>query len=435
TGMNTLLHAPIQAAVQPAEWEDVDSAAQRTTRLDTTLIFSDENEMEMTASHTAVISRNQSSSQADNTQKIDITSFLMGLNSNSGKAETSNQFPLFSDHPQPSVEQKDDAVSVKKIDFNEFLMSLTSNEKTPNPAEGPEKENVFFVPSPVAEDTAPSSAQFVFPCEPLDTCNVTKIFKGHDDGMEMTTCQVPDVFSAIPGSVCSETVFRGDKTAGLSLCDDMEITGNYTDIIRKEQLGISADRQSSERQERTHPVKAVHKVLPTHSFSERDFSLGRRVSSAEGPQDSCSATALHSRGAREPLAADPSKPSKGSSQLPLFSEKSVVFPSGENMDLTESCGVMVPDHNIDPRLLERKAAPAYLAQGDNKTLKTGVATTTSSWEQPACDVSSLISGKMTSGLKPSPFAGEQTVVFSADAEMDITRSHTVSADNRILLQQ
>ncbi|XP_069713296.1 kinetochore scaffold 1 [Phaenicophaeus curvirostris] len=958
TGMNTLLHAPIQAAVQQTEWQDVHNATQRTNRHDTTLIFLDENEMDMTASHTAVISRNQDSSQADNTEKIDITSFLTGLNSNSGKAEMGKEFPFFSDHPRPSLEQKKDATTVRKIDFNEFLMSLNSNEKAPNPAEGPEKENMFFVPSAVAEDVARSSAQFVYSHEPLDTCNVTKVFKGHDDGMEMTKCQASDVkavfsdvcdalpeqflradvteafvddgmdmtvshtakvsfpftsvgnqslnfqknfpsaeldksilkkapnqlltvrqgpqlctdkkavavedrqdltsvwtvkpearaMSAIPGSVCSETVFRGDKAVVLSMCNAMEITGNCIDIIHndrtkemsvscpkpsekpvnthsllaenrhpalgdgditrslmsldnrgsvsygnsaleapsgsdermervtqehraapvnagfdsctdvpksraqhraasshllslpgektlmfsgedmdltktwvvkddgkdaenespagvlvsvtckshfldnratshtlneqeemeitkchaividdqsngmaakqmhcntvprknqskdvsedansldmdkenlevigingniksnqaeglemmmvdkklgktnfqasdssssakslcplqeqkrdvpesavtvtrsfvslqnqnavvsqllgenlpnasasctndgtdrfagdenmditrthpaafdvapvekyeskdqnkvipkqlqiqtswlpgssgvditsqstaiecgdlkvstkqqtvppgapsgsllpsndpapsgmkgKEQLGISADWQSSERQERTHTVKAVHKVLPPHSGSERDFSVGRTVSSAEGLQDPCSVAGLRSRGAQEPLAANPSEPRKGSSQLPLFLEKSVVFPSGENMDLTESCGVVVPDHNINPLLLERKAVPAYLVQGDNKTmpLKTEVAITMSSREQPVCDASSLVSGKKMSGLKHSPFADEQTVVFPADADMDITRSHTVSADNKIILQQ
>ncbi|XP_053924697.1 kinetochore scaffold 1 [Cuculus canorus] len=962
TGMNTLLHAPIQAVLQQTEWHDMDNATQRTNRHDTTLIFSDENEMDMTASHTAVIARNQASSQADNTEKIDITSFLTGLNSNSGKAEMGKEFHFFSDRPHPSLEQKEHATTVKKIDFNEFLMSLNSNEKAPIPAEGPEKENVFFDPSQVTEDVAQSSAQFVYSHEPLDTCNVTKVFRGHNDGMEMTKCQTSDVkavfsgvcdvlpehflhadvteafvddgmdmtvshtakmsfpfssvgnqslnfkksfpaaesdklilktapnqlltvqqdpqlctnkkpvtvedrqdltavrtvkpeagaMSTIPGSVRSETVFRGDQTVMLSMCDDMEITGNYTDIIRndrtkeisiscpkpsekpvntnsslaenrhpalgdedvtrslmsldnqasvsyrnsalkapsgsdeqmekvtrdhsaagfdsrtnapkmraqhraanshllslpgdktlvfsgedmdltktwvvkydgkdaenesppgvftsitckphfldnratsrtlneqeemeitkchavviddqsngttakqmhcntiprknqskdvsedansldmdkenlevigingntkssqaremnakglemmmvdqklgktnfqtsgpssgtkslyalpekkrdvpestvtvtrsfvslqnqkavasqplgknfpntsvsctndrrdrfaddenvditsthlvafdvapvdavqkyeskdqnkviskqlqiqtsqfpgsscvditsqstatecgdlkmstkqqtlppgapsgsllssndpapsgmkgKQQLGISAGWQSADRQEATHTVKAVHKVLTTHIDSEGNFSVDRTVSSEEGFPDPLSVHGLRSRDAQELLAANLSEPHKGSSQLPLFLEKSVVFPSGENMDLTRSCGVVVPDHNINPILSERKAVPAYLVQGDNKTmpLKTGVVVITNSQEQPACDMSSFAAGKKTSGLKHLPFADEKTVVFSTDADMDITRSHTVSADNKIILQQ
>ncbi|XP_010562640.1 PREDICTED: protein CASC5 [Haliaeetus leucocephalus] len=978
TGMNTLLHAPIQALVQQTEWHDADSAIQRTNRHDTTLIFSDENEMDMTASHTAVITRNLKNNQADETEKIDITSFLAGLNSNKGKAEMSKEFHFFSDptdHSCLSFEQKEDATTVKKINFNEFLMSLKSNEKPLNPTEGPEKENVFFVPSQVLEDMAQLSMEFVYSCEQLDTCNETKVFTGQDDGMEMTKCQASDVkamfpgiceappeqllcadvteafaddgmdmttshtanmsfpfssvgnqnlnfkkdfpsaevdnailkralnqhlivqhhpqlctdkklvnvedrrtptvlqtvkqearsMSAIPGSVSSETVFRGDKTVVFSKCDDMEITGNYTDVIyndstkevnsschktfenpvntnsslaenrcpahgdrdvtkslmsldnraslsyknsmlepslgsdeqikkvtrdhgtasvnvgfdsctnsvstgvsksrlqhrladselvslpgektvifsgedmdltktcvvkddgknieneppagmftsvtckphflenrstapnlneqeemeitkchavviddqsngitaeakqihckiipRKNQnknvgegansldmdkenlevigingnikrsqaierntkdpevimvdkklgktnfqasgpsshaksacslqeqmrevrenivntcafmslqnqkvdgsqpleknlntsvsctndkmglfsddenmdiskthpaafvaplntvqeyenncnqnnviskqlqnqtfqfsgssgvgitsqtaaiecgnlkmktnkqtvtplapngsfifsdefapsgmkgnehlgtiLGINTDCQNSDRQEKTHPMKVVNKVLPTQVDSERDFSIGKTVSPEEDFKNPHSVDSLHLRGAEEPLLANTSEPHQGNSQLPLFLEKSVVFPSGENMDLTGNCAVMVPDYNINAVLSERKAVPGYLVQGENKlmALKKGVMMTINSQEQPACNVHSLVSGKKmltVSGLKHLPFADEKTTIFSEDADMDITRSHTVSADKIIL---
>ncbi|XP_054681889.1 kinetochore scaffold 1 [Grus americana] len=930
TGMNTLLHAPIQALVQQTEWHDADNAIQRTHRHDTTLIFSDENEMEMTASHTAVITRNLKNSQADKTEKIDITSFLAGLNSNNEKAEMSKEFHFFSDPTNiscPSFEQKEDATTVKKINFNEFLMSLKSNEKARNPIEGPEKENVFFVPSQVPEDMAQSSVESVYSHEPLDTCNVTKVFRGQDDGMEMTKCQASNVkamfsgiceappeqllrvdvteafiddgmdmttshtakmsfpfvgvenqslnfkkdfpstefdnsilkrasnqhlivqqdpqvctdkkivnvedrrdptmvrtvkqeartMSAIPGSVSSETVFRGEKTVVFSKCDDMEITGNYTDVIyndsakemnsshhktfgkpvntncslaekrhpahgdrdtmkslmsldnraslsyknsalelslgsgertekvtqdhgtasvnvgfesctnsassgvskgrlqhrqansqllalpgektvifsgedmdltkacvvrddgknvenespagvfisvtcrphsldntstspnlneqeemeitkchavviddqsngitaeakrmhckiipRKNQnknvseaansldidkenlevisingikrsqaiemntkdleilmvdkklgnpnfqnasvsctndkpgmfsddqsmditkthpaafdvapintvqeyennrnqnnviskqlqtqtfqfsgssgvditsqsaamecgdlkmntnkqavtplapngslissnepipsgmkgnkqlgtiLGINADCPNSDRQEKPRTMKLVNKILPTQVDSERRFSIGKTVSSEVDFKNPLSADSLHLRGAEEPSLANTSEPHQGGSQLPAFSEKSVVFPSGENMDLTGNCAVMVPNHNINSVLSERKAVPGYLVQDENKIIffKKGVMMTINSQEQPACDAYSLESGKKTlttTGLKHLPFAGEKTTIFSEDADMDITRSHTVSAD-KIFLQ-
>ncbi|XP_074774548.1 outer kinetochore KNL1 complex subunit KNL1 [Athene noctua] len=977
TGMNTLLHAPIQALVQQTEWPDADNTIQRTNRHDTTLIFSDENEMDMTASHTAVITRNLKNNQADKTEKIDITSFLAELNSNNGKAEMSKEFHFFPDptnHLCPSFEQKKDTMTVKKIDFNEFLMSLKSNEKALNPAEGPEKENVFFVPSQVSEDMARSSMEFVYSHEPLDTCNVTKVFRGQEDGMEMTKCQTSDVkamfsgiceappeqflhadvteafvddgmdmttshtvkmsfpfsdvrnqslnfrkdlpstelddsvvkrasnqhlivqhdpqlctdkkrvnvedrqdppvprtvkqetrtMSAIPGSISSETVFRGDKTVVFSKCDDMEITDNYTDVIyndstkemnsschkifekpvntnsllaenrhlthggrdvaksltasdnravlyknnalelslgsdeqmekviqdpgttsvnagfdsctnsgaagvpmsrlqdrpansqlvslpgetmvifsgedmnltktcvvrgdgknienespagvftsapckphlldnrstppswneqaemeitkchavviddqsdgitaeakqmhckiiqRKNQnknvsegansldmdkenldvitingnikrnqtieintedvevrmvdknlgktnfqasgpsscaksvcslqeqkrevpentvtntcafislqnqkvgmsqplgktlpdasvcctndkedmfsddenmditkihaaafdvapvntiqeyennhiennttskqlqnqtfqfsgssavdmasqtaaikcedlntnkqtatplapnssfissneptpsvmkgneqlgtvLGRNADCQNSEKQEKTHTVKAVTKVLPTQVDSERDFSIGKTVYSEEDLKSSHSLDGLHMRGAGESLLTRTSEPPEGSSQLPLFSEKSVVFPSGENMDLTGNCVVMVPNYNISAASSERKAVPGYLVQDENKIMPLkGVMMTRNSQEQSLCRVYSLASGKKmftTSALKCLPLADEQTTIFSEDADMDITRSHTVSADKVIL---
>ncbi|KAM9223337.1 outer kinetochore KNL1 complex subunit KNL1 [Leptosomus discolor] len=927
TGMNTLLHGPIQALVQQTEWHDADNATQRTNRHDTTLIFSDENEMDVTASHTAVITRDLESNEADKTEKIDITWFLAQLNSNNGKAQTSKEFQFFSDptdHSCPSFEQKEDATAVKKINFSEFLMSLKSNEKACDPIEGPEKENVLFVPSPVSEDVAQSLVEFVYSHEPPDTCNATQVFRGQDGGMEMTKCQASEVravfsgtceappeqlvcadvteafvddgmdmttshtakvsfpfssvgnqnlnfqkdfpsteldnsilkgasnqhliiqhdpqlcpdkkvvnaegrqdpavlrtvkqeartVSAIPGSVSSETVFRGDKTVVFAKHADMEITGSYTDVTyndstkerdsshrkafeqpvntrswlaenrrpahgdrditrsltssdnpasvsyknsalglssgsdertekvtqdhgaasanvafdscaesgpagvstsglqhrlanshlvslpgektvifsgedmeltktcvvkddgknvenespagaftsvtckppfldnrstslhlneqeemeitkchavviddqsnginagakpmhckiipRKSQdknvsggassldvdkenfemssvdgnikssqavemnakdpevimvdkkcgkpkfqasvpcandktskfsadrntditkphpaavdvapvntvqeyennhnrnnvlseqlqsqpfqssgssavgiasqtaatergdlkmkvnkptvtplapsssfhsstepapsgmkgsklLGINADCQNSDRQDKTRALTAVNKVLPTRVDSERDFSVGRTVSSEEGFQKPRSVGGLHLGGAEEPLLANTSELRKGSSQLPLSLEKSVVFPSGENMDLTGNCGAVIPGNTISVALSEGKAVPGYLVQGGNKTmfLTKGAMVTIDSQEQPACGGYSLVSGKKMltmSGLKHLPFAGEKTTVFSEDDDMDITRSHTVLSDNKMILQ-
>nr|XP_013800839.1 PREDICTED: protein CASC5 [Apteryx mantelli mantelli] len=350
TGMDTLLHAPIQALVQQTEWPDADSTIQKTNRHDTTVIFSDENEMDMTASHTAVITRDLKNNQTDKAEKIDITSFLAGLKSNNGKPEMNKEFHFFCDPTNrscPSSEEKPDTTTIKKINFNEFLMSLKSNGKVPNPTEGPEKENLFFVPSQVSEDMAQPSVGYVYSHEPEATYNVTKIFRGQDDGMEITKCQASDVktmfsgiceappeqlicadvteafvddgmdmtishtakmsfpfssaenqslnfkkdfpatelgnnsilkrasnqrlivqenpqlctdkkminvenrldttalqtveqqtrtMSVIPGSILSDTVFRGDKTVVFSMCDDMEITGNYTGIINNESI-------------------------------------------------------------------------------------------------------------------------------------------------------------------------------------------------------
>ncbi|KAM6309017.1 outer kinetochore KNL1 complex subunit KNL1 [Aegotheles albertisi] len=895
-GMNTLLHAPIQASVQQTEWHDADNAIPRTNRHDTTLVFSDGNEMDMTASHTAVITRNLKNNQADKpekmekTDKIDLTSFLAGLNSSSGKADESREFRFFPDptsHSCPSFEQEEEAATVKKINFNEFLMSLKSNEKALNPIEGPEKENVFFVPSQASEDVARSSVEFVYSHEPPDTCNYTKVFREQEDGMEMTRCQasggkavfpgvckappehspcadVTQAFvddgmdmttshtakvsfpfsslncnkdfpstdnsianrasgqhfsaqqdpqlctdrkavnvedrrdltvlqtakqevrttSAIPGSISSETVFRDDKTVVFSTCDDMEMTGNYTDVIcnasaremsssqqetvekpantnsilagngrpahgdrdmakgltsldngapvahgnsalepslgldervekvtqghgnasgnvgfrsrtnsvsaavpksrlqpslansllaslpgektlmfsredmdltrtclvkddsknvadeaaagvfpsvtcrppfpdhraaspdsqeheemeitkchadaidghseggaaeakqmhckinpRKNQnqgvsrgasssdmdkenlevigtdgsfkrsqameidtkekhltasvphtnenmgvfaddqsmditkthpaacaapvnraqeyknnqnnalsmqqqhqsfpfpvgsgagtmsqttatergglkmntnkqtltplapngsgtkgneqlgtvLGINAGCQNSDRQEKARTVELANKTLPARVGSERDFSIGKTEANFKNPP---SVDVLCSRDAGEPLPAKVSEAHQ-SSQLPLFSEKSVVFPSGENMDLTGNCTGMAQSV-----LSGRKAGPGYLVQEENTimSLKKGVTMAINSQGQPACDVYSVAHGKKMlpmAGFKHLPLAGEKTTIFSEDADMDITRSHTVSADNKIILQ-
>ncbi|NXR66334.1 KNL1 protein, partial [Rhadina sibilatrix] len=412
TGMNTLLHAPIQALGQQTEWHDVDHAAPRTDRQDTTLLFSEENEMEMTASHTAVISRNLRAHQPDTTEKIDFTSFLAKLNSSQGKTETSKELSLLSDptnHPGPSLEQKEEATTVKKIDFNEFLLRLKSN----NPAERPDKDSVCCVPSQGLGDVTRLSGEFGYSHEPLDTCNVTKVFRGREGGMEMTRCEAADVKIPFPGgSVLSETIFRGDRTVVFSKCDDMEMTGNYTDIIYKASITEESNGQNSERQEEPQPVRAVSKILPTQGDPDRHFSMGKIGFSREDLKTPLSAHGLLQRGAEEPVCARTSEAPKGSSQLSFFGEKSVVFPHGENMDMTGRCVVMVPGSSTNVVLSENKAAPGCFALAEDMEITTA---------------------HTAQHRRPVPaIPADKTIVFAHDQEdMDITASHTVAVSKNI----
>ncbi|NXH50457.1 KNL1 protein, partial [Dicaeum eximium] len=449
TGMNTLLHAPIQVLGQQTEWHEVDHATPRTDRQDTTLLFSEENEMEMTASHTAMISRNLRDNQPDRTEKIDFTSFLAKLNSRQAKAETSKELSLLPDptnHLCPSLEQKEEATTVKKIDFNEFLLRLKSN----NPAERPDKDNVCCVPSQGSGDVTQLSGEFGYSHEPLDTCNVTKVFRGREGGMEMTKCEAADVkipFLGISeGSVSSETVFRGDKTVVFSMCDDMEMTGNYTDIIYKasttENNEINEDSQNSERQEKPQPGRAVSKVLPTRGDSDRHFSIGKTGSSRKDFKTPPSAHGLLQRGAEEPVWARTSEAPKEHSQLSFFGEKSVVFPHSENMDMTGRSVVMVPDYSISVVLSQNKAAPGCFGQGGNETtsLEKGATTTTPAEQggrQAArgrtitfslaedMEITTTHTAQHRQPIPANP--ADKTIVFAHDQEdMDITTSHTVA---------
>ncbi|NWZ81077.1 KNL1 protein, partial [Poecile atricapillus] len=399
------------------QWHDVDHTAPRMDRQDTTLLFSEENEMEMTASHTAIISRNLRAQQPDRTEKIDFTSFLAKLNSSQGKAETSQELSLLSDpanHPGPSLEQKEEATTVKKIDFNEFLLRLKSN----NPAERADKENVCCVPSQGSGDVTQLSGEFGYSHELLDTCNVTKVFRGREGGMEMTKCEAADVKIPFPGgSVLSETVFRGDKTVVFSKCDDMEMTGNYTDIIYNASTTEKDNGQNSERQEKPQPVRAVSKILPTRGDSDRHFSMGKTGSSRRDLKTPPSARGLLQKGAEEPVWARTSEAPKGSSQL--SGEKSVVFPHGENMDVIGRCVTMVPDYNINIFLSQNEAAPGYFG---GRTISFALAedmeTTTIHTAQH---------------IQPIPaIPADKTIVFAHDQEdMDITASHTVAVSKSI----
>uniref|UniRef100_A0A8C7EDJ6 Knl1 C-terminal RWD domain-containing protein n=1 Tax=Nothoprocta perdicaria TaxID=30464 RepID=A0A8C7EDJ6_NOTPE len=213
-----------------ADTINAENTTQRTNRHDTTVIFSDENEMDMTAPHTAVITHGLENNQTDTAENI--PSVLAGLKSNDGKSEMNKEIHFSCDPSNssyPSSEEKPDAG--KKINFNAFLMSLKSNKKVLNPIEGPEKENLFFGPSQISEDVTPSSAGYLCSHEPeaTSTCNVTKIFSGQDDGMEMTTCQASDVKPVFPGSceAAPEQLVCADVTEAF-VDDGMDMTINHT---------------------------------------------------------------------------------------------------------------------------------------------------------------------------------------------------------------
>ncbi|NWY48652.1 KNL1 protein, partial [Sylvia atricapilla] len=401
------------------QWHDVDHAAPRTDRQDTTFLFSEENEMEMTASHTAVISRDLRAHQPDTTEKINFTSFLAKLNSSQGKAESNKELSLLSDptnHPGPSLEQKEEATTVKKIDFNEFLLRLKSN----SPAERPDKDNVGCVSSQGLGDVTRLSGEFGYSQEPLDTCNVTKVFRGREGGMEMTKCEAADVKIPFPGgSVSSETIFRGDRTVVFSKCDDMEMTGNYTDIIYNASTAEENKGQNSERQEKPQPMRTASKILPSQGDSDRHFSIGKIGSSREDLKTLPSAHGLLQRGAEEPEWARTPEAPKGSSQLSFFGEKSVVFPHGENMDMTGKCMMMVPDYSITVVLPGNKAAPGCFG---GRTISFALA-----------EDMEMTTTHTAQHRQPFPAVpADKTIVFAHDQQdMDITASHTVAVSKNV----
>lgn len=450
----------------------MDNTIPRTDRPDATVIFSDENEMDMTASHTAVIARNLNNSETDKTEKIDIASFLAELNSINGKAEKNKDFHFSFDAADrfcPSFEQKEDATTGKKINSNEFFMN--SNEKALNPIEGPEKENLFFVPSQVSENMARSSVEYVYSHEQLATCNVTKIFREQDDGMEITKCQASDIqnmhsglcevpteqlpsadvtqafaddgmdmttnhtakihfpfsivgnqslnsrkdfssmeldnycivkrtshqqsivkqdpqlctrkkiinvedtvdatalqafkqesrtLSSIPGSVSSETVFRDDKTVVFSQCDDMEITGNYRDVLYNTSTrGMNSSchkafektvNRNSLLVERRHPVNNDNtrslslddRTSPSRKNSARELSSGSDGQNERVTQDH--STVSLNTGFNSCTNSMSTGSSKGRLQhrlansllVSLPGEKTAIF-SGTDVDLTKNC--------------------------------------------------------------------------------------------------
>ncbi|NWI94626.1 KNL1 protein, partial [Pitta sordida] len=406
TGMNTLLHAPIQAVVQQNdEWQEAEQAAGRAGRQDTTLLFPEEGDMEMTASHTALISRDLQSHQAEE-GKIDITSFLAGL-----KADTSRD-PT--NHPGSTLDQKEEAPAVKKINFSEFLLSLKSGDNTPSPAEGPDEENVFFVPSRGSEDVAQPSGEFP---EPPDTCDVTRVFRGQEGGMEMTLCEAAQVkvpfpgqleLPAIWGSISSQTVFRGDQTGMSPKCEDMEMTGNYTDIIYNDH---ATERDSSCPKTCEKPVSADPLVAGNRPPARGDGDIPRAVAAGvNGGAASRATSALElppaSDGHMGNVSQAPGAPRdrvrpSAHPQLVPSGERTVIFP-GEDMDLTRAC---VKEDGKGDRTVSFPSAE---------------------------DVEITRTHRAEARLPPPATPADRTIVFAPSLDdMEITASHTVAFNNRV----
>uniref|UniRef100_A0A8C0G306 Kinetochore scaffold 1 n=1 Tax=Chelonoidis abingdonii TaxID=106734 RepID=A0A8C0G306_CHEAB len=198
-------------------WHDTDN--NQMNRNDRTLIFLDENEMDMTASHTAVITRNlKSNEEIDKPRKIDIKSFLAGLTSKNEGPEMNKEFRFFCDPTEANY----------KIDFSEFLTSLKSSEMFASPTlEGPDKENLFFVSSQLPESNAFPPVECVYSHAQENTGNVTRLFRGQDDGMDITKCHVSDINTMFSNTseALSEQLECGDVTVA---CGDMDLTASQT---------------------------------------------------------------------------------------------------------------------------------------------------------------------------------------------------------------
>ncbi|XP_019374555.1 PREDICTED: protein CASC5 isoform X4 [Gavialis gangeticus] len=233
TGMDTLLHAPIQTSVQQTEQCNADHTSEEMNRHDRTLIFSDENEMDMTASCTAVIMRSnlKRNQETDQPRKIDFTSFMAELASRS--EEMAKEFRFFSDPTNDacsSLQQKPDDTTVKKINFSEFLMSVKSSEEVANTTFAmPDKKNLFFVSPQVLEGNVFSPMEDAYNHAQEKTCNVTKIFRGQDDGMDVTKCHSSDMKTFFPATCeASSKQLRHEDITVAFRNDGMDMTASHT---------------------------------------------------------------------------------------------------------------------------------------------------------------------------------------------------------------
>ncbi|XP_073422804.1 outer kinetochore KNL1 complex subunit KNL1 [Dendrobates tinctorius] len=129
-GMETLLHGPIQVPGHNSDWNYAK---------DRTIVFSSDNDMDMTASNTVTIH----GLTDEGTQKIDTKQFLASLQSQNSKEVVKNQNFSLSTTGEKHFDAKRNSSMENKIKFSDFLASL-GGEKSKASGAYDDNQTVLF---------------------------------------------------------------------------------------------------------------------------------------------------------------------------------------------------------------------------------------------------------------------------------------------------
>ncbi|XP_052039216.1 kinetochore scaffold 1 isoform X2 [Apodemus sylvaticus] len=390
--MNTLLCAPIQTQMQQKELSIIDYNRERKHANDQTVIFSDENQMDLTASHTVMITKGLSDcNKKENSTKIDTTSFLENLKHHAANSRIKKDLAC------PTISMSQNTFS-EKIN-SDFIKRLKTGKYNTFPSTELDKENAEIPVYSNDSDSASSTHQMHSSLSVNESSsNRTRIFREQDDGMNLTQCHTACIQTWIPP--CREAnlgEIKGDNTIYGSEC--MELTNNYTIQV------LSSENTLSERETQTQNGMNVTTVDRT-TAPEKKTALKDKLNAAfqgsfPNPENKICITKCH------PIESETQTVTKISNQKastlaitsesicfsPAVQEYKTIFYSSSNdaMELTKCLSSMQE---------EKK-----LLKTDNKYSKT-------------CT---------------NPDAGllREKTIYSEEDSMDITKSHTVAIDNKI----
>ncbi|XP_020728008.2 LOW QUALITY PROTEIN: outer kinetochore KNL1 complex subunit KNL1 [Odocoileus virginianus] len=397
TGMNTLLCAPIQTQMPQREISITEYSHERKHANDQTVIFSDENQMDLTASHTVMISKGHlDCTKSEKSTKIDTTSFLANLKLHTEDSRMKKELHF-------SVDQN--TSSEKKINFNDFIKRLKIGKSNASPFIGPDKENSEMpIHSKEANKTTSVHQMHVSLGVDENTSNMTRLLREQDDGMNFTQCHTTNIQTFVPTSnEASLREFKGDDITVYGN-DFMDLTISHT--VQK----LPSTDNLSEIENQTQDVmmdvstcyetkaleqKTVFKDKPNDAF--QDLSLNPKgnihmIRSHIAGTEIQTVTQATNQDIR-PLAMIPE--SKCSD--PTIQDDKTFFYSSCNdaMELTKCHSSMREEKN--------------LVKHDSNYSKM----------YPNPDGNSLLREK---------------TVYSGEDSMDITKSHTVKIDNQIFKQ-
>ncbi|XP_004400485.1 PREDICTED: protein CASC5 [Odobenus rosmarus divergens] len=396
TGMNTLLCAPIQTQMQEREISITEHNHERKHANDQTVIFADENQMDLTTSHTIMITKGLlDCPKSEKSTKIDTTSFLANLKlhtKDSGMKKELN----FSMDQSTSLE--------KKINFNDFIKRLKTGKSNAS-LTGPDKEN-FEISIHPKESNRTSSVHQMHVSLRVDenSNNMTRIFREQDDGMNFTQCHTANIQTLVPtSSEASLREFKGDDIT-IYGNDFMDLTTNHT----IQNLPSSDNVSNIENQTQNVMMeimtdygtkapgrKTIFKNKPNAAFQDPSLNPNGEIHITKSHitgTETHAGTQTSNQDART-LAIIPgsicSSPATQNYKTFFYSS------SNDAMELTKCLSVMREEKN--------------LLKNDSNYSKM----------YPNLDAISLLTEK---------------TIYSGEDSMDITRSHTVAIDNQIFKQ-
>ncbi|KAM4832651.1 outer kinetochore KNL1 complex subunit KNL1 [Urocitellus parryii] len=387
-GMNTLLCAPIQIQMQQREFPFTEHNHERKHAGDQTVIFSDENQMDLTASHTVMISKGLlDRTKSEKSTKIETRSFLTNLKHNAEDSRIKNE--------KLSMDQN--TSSEKKKNSSDFIKRLKRGKYSACPSTGPDKENSEILIYSKESNTASSTHQMQVAFNVDENSNnMTRIFQEQDEGMNFTQCHTANIETLVPTTgEANLREFEGDITIYHDDCMDLTVN-------RTVQILPSADNLS-EKENQTQNVKLdVKTVCETKVPGKETFFQNKINASVQdsslNPQDKIHITRSHIIVSETQTVTQTSnQDTRTLTATPDIQGYKTVFYSSCNdaMELTKCLSSLRQEENL------------LKLDGNSK---------------------------MCPSPNGIPFLIEKTI-YSGEDSMDITKSHTVAIDNQIFKQE
>lgn len=396
SGMDTLLCAPIQTQMQHREVSIIEYNHERKHENDQTVIFSDENHMDLTASHTVMINNDLlDCTKGQKSKTIDTTSFLANLKLHSEDSRMKNELKISMDQSTSSE---------KKINFNDFIKNMkteklddfSSNKENYSPFD---KENYeMHIYSKNSNRTSSTCQKHASLKADENSTNITRLFREQDDGMNFTQCHTANIQTLVSSSnearlrefKCNDTTIYGN--------DLMDLTVNHTI-----QILPSAKDNLSMSENQTTNVLMDHTTHHGTNIPEKKTVFENKLNDGLNPECKAGISRSHNIGTEI---------------------NTIIQPSNQEETLT-----MIPESIHSSPTRQDYKTVFYSSCND------------------AMELTKCISGMKEknllnhdsdfSSMYPNPDAKSLFIdktIYSGETSMDITKSHTVAIDNQIFKQ-